>query len=132
MLGNGNCLLFASTYPHLLFASTNSRHAVQVLNVNDTSLGNEGAMAVAVAVAQSHSVLEELEMSLNEITSQVMKERKIDHTTGNEKKKMITSQVKVQCLFLVVLPLFLILYVWQDVKGLYYRTGFRHIGFKVS
>lgn len=42
----------------------------QFLNVNDTSLGNEGSVQVALAVADSPAGIEELEMSLNEITPQ--------------------------------------------------------------
>ncbi len=41
---------------------------MQALNVNDTSLTDEGAAAVATAVARGPAALEELEMALNEIT----------------------------------------------------------------
>ncbi|KAJ9527605.1 hypothetical protein QJQ45_025877 [Haematococcus lacustris] len=41
---------------------------LKILNVNDTSLTDKGAMAVAVALGNSSCQLEELEMALNEIT----------------------------------------------------------------
>lgn len=41
-----------------------------MLNLNDTSLGNDGAAAVALALAQSAPELEELGLALNEITPQ--------------------------------------------------------------
>jgi hypothetical protein len=45
-------------------------HTRQALNLNDTSLTDKGATAVALAIAESAPGLEELEMALNEITPQ--------------------------------------------------------------
>jgi hypothetical protein len=44
----------------------------QVLNVNDTSLEDKGAIQVALALAESPCPLEDLGMALDEITPQGM------------------------------------------------------------
>ena len=45
-----------------------SQPRLQVLNLNDTSLGDEGVAAVAEALSTSAPELVELELALNEIT----------------------------------------------------------------
>jgi hypothetical protein len=41
---------------------------LQVLNLTDTSLGNKGVTQVAVALAKTAPLLEELDLALNEIS----------------------------------------------------------------
>ena len=41
---------------------------LRVLNLNDTSLGDEGVSTVSAALAESQAELEQLELALNEIS----------------------------------------------------------------